>query len=77
MASIENNSSAPKRKAAAFVNVHVVSSSDETQKKSLGGLPLYADNPFHAALIKHIADGGELNIETGIHMVTGEVNFDF
>lgn len=76
MATIENGSSV-KKKAAAFINVHAVSSTDAEQKKSLGGIPLYEDNPFHAALLEHIKKGGELSLETGIHIVSKEVNFNF
>lgn len=77
MASIENGTGTAKRKAAAFINVHAVSSKDAESKKSLGGIPLYDDNPFHAALIQHIAGGGEITLETGIHIVETEVKFNF
>ena len=78
MATIDTNTTATsKKKAAAFINVHAVSSADAEKKKSLGGIPLYDDNPFHTALLEHIKGGGEVTLETGIHIVTGEVNFDF
>ena len=79
MATIENGSTGTnsKRKAAAFINVHAVSSKDSESKKSLGGIPLYADYPFHAALLEHVKNGGEITLETGIHIVSAEVEFDF
>ena len=71
-------SQAPKKKAAAFINVNVVSSKDSESKKSLGkGIPLYADNPFHAALLEHMKAGGEVQLETAVHVVNEEVSFDF
>ena len=82
MANISNDSNGTtgnnaKRKAAAFINIHAVSSKDTESKKSLGGIPLYADNPFHAALLEHIKAGGSVSLETSVHVVTGEVDFDF
>ena len=78
MASIDNSSTNnTKRKATAFINVHAVSSKDSESKKSLGGIPLYDDNPFHAALLAHVKSGGEIQLETGIHVVSADVNFDF
>lgn len=78
MATIEQtNTSRPQRKAAAFINVHVVSSKDTEQKKSLGGIPLYADNPLHKALLEHVQGGGEVSLETGIHIVETESSFEF
>ena len=78
MATIENGSN-PRaaRKAAAFVNVHLVSSKNAESKKSLGGVPLYADNALHAALLKHLESGGEVVLETSMHVVSDEVDFEF
>jgi hypothetical protein len=77
MASIENNSLVPKRKADAFVNVTVVSSKDKEQKKNLGGIPLYADNAFHALILEQIAKGGKVIFDTDVHVVETEVKFNF
>jgi hypothetical protein len=70
-----------KKKAAAFVNVHVLSSKQdengEPLKKSVGGIPLYADNPFHTQLLEHIKAGGEVSIESSVHVVDPDVKFEF
>ena len=80
MASIEpvttTTTTTPRTKASAFINVTVVDKSGE-QKKNLGGVPLYADNAFHKALLEHLKAGHELTLETGIHMVTDKVDFAF
>ena len=66
-----------KRKAAAFVNVNLVSKNDSTKTKQLGGVPLYADNTFHAQILEHLKNGGELNIETSAHIVEDTNAADF
>ncbi len=70
-----------KKKAAAFVNVYVLSSKKDEHgepiKKSVGGIPLYEDNQFHAQLLAHIKADGEVTIESGIHIVDPEVKFEF
>ena len=79
MASIANNTTStntPKRKAAAFVNVNLLSK-DGTKSKQLGGVPLYADNAFHAQILEHLKNGGELNIETSAHIVEDTNAADF
>ena len=73
MASInENNtstsSSSAKRKAAAFVNVNLVNKTGD-KSKQLGGVPLYADNDFHIQILEHLKNGGELSIETSVHVI--------
>jgi hypothetical protein len=80
MASINQNTTSTntsvKRKADAFVNVIVVNK-DGTKSQQLGGVPLYADNEFHAHLLNHLKNGGELNIETGVHIVEEKNASDF
>ena len=80
MASINQNTTSSntsaKRKAAAFVNVNLLSK-DGTKSKQLGGVPLYEDNAFHAQILEHLKNGGELNIETGVHIVEDTNASDF
>lgn len=65
-----------KRKASAFVNVNVVNK-DGTKSQQLGGVPLYADNEFHAHLLNHLKNGGQLSIETSVHVVEEKNASDF
>lgn len=80
MASINQNNTSTntsaKRKAAAFVNVNLVNKTGD-KSKQLGGVPLYADNAFHAQILEHLKGGGELNIETGVHIVEETDASDF
>ena len=70
-----NTTSGTKKKASAFINVQAVSGDGE-KRKNLGGIPLYADNPFHASLLKHLNKGGSVNLETGINIVASEEDND-
>ena len=78
MATITNSSTASstKRKASAFINV-AVSNKDGSKSKQIGGLPLYADNEFHAQLLAHLAAGGSVNLSTDVHVVETTESFEF
>ncbi len=78
MATINNTSTttSTKRKAAAFINV-AVSNKDRTKTKQVGGLPLYADNEFHAQLLAHLKTGGSVKLSTDVHVVETTESFEF
>lgn len=71
----QSQSSDARRKAAAFVNVRVLSK-DGTSSRQLGGVPLYADNDLHAKIIDIINSDGAINLECDIHVVEPVDNFE-
>lgn len=83
MASIEatpNNSTSTtgsRRKAVAYINLGVLNK-DKSQSKGLGGVPLYADNEFHAHLLKHLEVNGEdsVSFECTVNIVGDATDFE-
>ncbi len=50
------------KKADAFLNIGVRNPADPDSVKNVGGIPLYRDKPFHAAIIAALESGKSMDI---------------
>jgi hypothetical protein len=72
-----NPTGSDRRKAAAYINLGVLNK-DKSQSKNLGGVPLYADNEFHAHLLAFIAEHGaeNLSFDCTVNIVADPSDFE-
>ena len=63
------------KKADAFLNIGI-RNGEVVKKLGKNGIPLYADNPFHVAIINALSEGKSMDVVYDLHIVEAEASVD-